>query len=241
MSTVRVFTLPEALAEIDRLQRLVAKLYHALTAPSREPLAEPATASAETAVVSRKRAHKEPDELIIYSDGSCLGNGKMGARAGSAVITNRGFLWQGRLAGVQTSNRGELYAAIVGLAQARDDERVVLNTDSEYVANGMNEWLSIWLRNGWKKKNGEPVMNRDLWSMIVMLVAERRERTLADARVVWVKAHAGNSENERVDALAKEAAEMPLSATAPLYPPFPGSDDVLSAAYLPDRNNSAAK
>lgn len=221
----RVFaSLPEALVEIARLEKLVAALYCQLMASgvvSAAPTAPTASSSA-----ARKRAQPDSSSLIIYTDGSSLGNGKAGARAGCAVSTNRGFEWKARAPGAQTNNRGELYAAIVGLAQARNDQSATLYTDSEYVLNGLNLWLRGWVRRGWKRGGGEQVLNEDLWRMAWALVSERDEKEQARMVVLWVKAHAGDPGNERVDKLAKEAAELPLTASSPLYPLFPGIEEV---------------
>lgn len=223
----RVFaTLPEALTEIARLERLVSALYKQLTAKA--PVAA-ATTAVETA--PRKRAHTET-ALVMYTDGSSLGNGKAGARAGAAVTTNGGFVWQGRAPGAQTNNRAETYAAIVALAHARDVTTATLWTDSEYVMHGVRSWLDGWVRAGWKKKDGQAPLNVDLWRMVWALITERRERQLPPVAIEWVKAHNGTEGNEEVDKLAKAAAEMPLDGAAPFYPPFPGIDEVLKRANL---------
>lgn len=228
----RITSLPEALAEIARLERLVARLYRALDPTERRTAPPPPPTAVTTAAAPRKRAFPNTDTLIIYTDGSSLGNGRSGARAGCAVTTNRGFRWQARAPGPQTNNRAELYAAIVGMAQARDCERAILNTDSEYVSDNANMRLAGWIKSGWKKKDGSPVLNEDLWRMVWALMTERREKNLLNITLVWVKAHAGNAENERVDDLAKAAAELPLDTTAPFYPPFPGIEDVLAKSNL---------
>lgn len=218
----RVFTsLPEALIEIARLEKLVTALYRQLTETGSATPSASATSSAP-----RKRAHPDSSPLIIYTDGSSLGNGNAGARAGCAVLTNRGFEWKARTPGAQTNNRGELYAAIVGLAQARADQNATLYTDSKYVLNGLNQWLRGWVRKGWKRADGAPVLNEDLWRMAWALVSERDERKQARVVVLWVVSHAGDPGNDRADKLAKAAAEMTPVANAPFYPPFPGIEEV---------------
>lgn len=220
-------TLAEALTEIARLEGLVTVLYKQLTAMA--PVLTPSAAAAESA--PRKRAYSET-ALVMYSDGSSLGNGTSGARAGSATKTNRGFVWQGRAPGTQTNNRAELYAAIVAMAQARNTTTAVLYTDNEYVVKGVNTWLSGWVRRNWVKADGAPVLNQDLWRMTFALIEERREHQLPPITVEWVKAHSGIEGNEEVDKLAKAAAELPLDPGAPFYAPFPGIDEVLKRSKL---------
>lgn len=223
-------TLPEALAEIARLERLVSVLYKQLTVAA--PLGRPVPLIVPTTDgESRKRAHSETT-LVMYTDGSSLSNGSAGARAGAAVKTNQGFVWQGRAPGQQTNNRGELYATIVAMAQARDVENATLYTDSRYVLDGVNSWLAGWVRAEWKKKDGAPVLNQDLWRMVHALLTDRREKQLQPITIKWVKAHSGIPENEEVDKLAKAAAELPPDPAAPFYPPFPGIERVLAQAGL---------
>jgi len=227
----RVFTtLPEALVEIARLEHLVSALYRQLVANGAPVATVPVTSvAAESA--PRKRTRTET-ALVMYSDGSSLGNGAKGARAGSAVKTNRGFVWQSRAPGMQTNNRAELYAAIAALAQARDEPSATLYTDNEYVVKGVNRWLDMWVRAQWKKQDGKPVLNQDLWRMARALILEREDRRLPPVAVEWVKAHSGIEGNEEVDKLAKAAAELPLDPAAPFYPPFPGIEKVLELAKL---------
>ena len=100
-----------------------------------------------------------------------------------------------------TNNRMELLGVITGLEQLKHPCRVEVYSDSQYVINAFAKgWLSNWVRNGWKKADKQPVLNRDLW-----------ERLLAAARPHeiswnWVKGHAGHPENERCDRLATDAA-----------------------------------
>ena len=77
---------------------------------------------------------------------------------------------------------------------------VVLTTDSQYVRQGITEWMAGWLRRGWKTAGGDPVKNRDLWERLHAAAS----RHAVDWR--WVKGHAGHPENERVDQLARAEA-----------------------------------
>ena len=95
----------------------------------------------------------------------------------------------------------ELMAAIMALEALKSPCEVELSTDSQYVQKGIGEWLPNWIRRGWKTAGGEPVKNKDLW--------ERLQAAAQPHKVQWkwVKGHAGHVENERVDQLARAAAE----------------------------------
>jgi ribonuclease HI len=100
-----------------------------------------------------------------------------------------------------TNNRMELMAAISGLEALRTACEVDLHSDSQYVLKGIHEWMPSWVRRGWRTASGEPVKNQDLW--------ERLQRAAAPhaVRWHWVRGHAGHADNERVDRLARAAAE----------------------------------
>jgi ribonuclease HI len=77
---------------------------------------------------------------------------------------------------------------------------VRLRTDSQYLRKGILAWLPNWIRRGWKTSGGDPVKNRDLWQRLQTAAAPHR----IDWQ--WVKGHAGDQDNERVDVLARDAA-----------------------------------
>ena len=87
------------------------------------------------------------------------------------------------------------------LEALREPCELDLNTDSQYVRQGILEWLRNWIRRGWKTAGGDPVKNRDLWER---LHAATQRHTIEWR---WVKGHSGDPDNERVDLLAREAAE----------------------------------
>lgn len=145
----------------------------------------------------------EAEKIVLYTDGSCLGNPGPG---GWAARLN----WKGqvkRLSGgyaLTTNNRMELLAAIEGLRVLKRPCKVDLYTDSRYVRDAVEKgWLAGWRKRGWKKADGKPALNRDLWEQLSELLA------LHKVRLHWVEAHAGHAENEEVDALAKAAASRP--------------------------------
>ena len=94
-------------------------------------------------------------------------------------------------------------AAIVGLGALKTRCSVTLVTDSQLLINTMTRgWIQRWRRNGWKKRNNEKVLNVDLWSKLLDLCSAH------EVKFVWTQAHAGDTENERCDELAKGAAQQ---------------------------------
>jgi ribonuclease HI len=139
-------------------------------------------------------------EVGIHTDGACLGNPGPGGWA--ALLRYRGR--ERELAGgeaLTTNNRMELMAAIAALETLSEPCTVVLYTDSQYVRQGITEWLPGWIRRGWRTSGGAAVKNQDLWERLQAACA----RHCIDWR--WVKGHSGDPDNERVDALARAQAE----------------------------------
>ena len=140
------------------------------------------------------------DVVEIYSDGSCLGN--PGPGGWGALLRWRGH--ERELSGSQaetTNNRMELTAAIEALNALKKPSKVILTTDSRYVIQGINEWMPNWVARGWKTASKQPVKNQDLWQALHEQVGRH------DIEWQWVKGHDGHQENERVDELARLAAE----------------------------------
>ncbi len=140
-------------------------------------------------------------ELIAYTDGACSGNPGPGgwgvllrAMEGGNVIKEREL--KGGEADT-TNNRMELMAAIAALEALSRPSRITIVTDSAYVKNGISGWLNGWKRNGWKTAAKKPVKNVDLWQALDAAQARH------DVTWKWVKGHAGHTENERADALAR--------------------------------------
>ena len=135
--------------------------------------------------------------VTIYTDGSCLNNPGPG---GWAAILRFGKHEKEISGGEKdtTNNRMELKAALEALRALTEPCRVVLYTDSEYLKKGITLWMPNWKRRNWRRKGGK-LANVDLW----MKLDEEMERH--EVRWRWVKAHAGNRLNERVDKLARGA------------------------------------
>jgi ribonuclease HI len=99
----------------------------------------------------------------------------------------------------------ELLAAIEGLAQLKRASRVSLTTDSQYLRQGINDWVPRWKRNGWRTAARKPVKNKDLWERLDGLVGNH------EIAWHWVKSHSGHTENEIVDQAANDAIDEMLN------------------------------
>ncbi len=150
-------------------------------------------------------APSAPDaDYIIHTDGSCLRNpGGAGGWAAVIETTATGAVEEKSGGDPETTNnRMELTAALMALTAVPEGARVALYTDSQYLKNAFTKfWLPAWKKRGWKKADGEPVLNQDLWVQLDAAFAARQ------VQFHWVKGHAGNPRNERCDALARAEAE----------------------------------
>ena len=138
--------------------------------------------------------------VVIFTDGACSGN--PGPGGWGAVLISGGH--EREICGGEpgtTNNRMELMAAIQALEALKRPCKVELHTDSQYVRNGITEWLPGWKARGWRTASKSPVKNDDLWKRL----DEARLRHEVDWR--WVKGHAGHELNERADALARKGLE----------------------------------
>ena len=135
--------------------------------------------------------------LEIHTDGACSGN--PGPGGWGAILD-----WNGKrreLSGgesLTTNNRMELMAAIAALEALKRPMQVVLLTDSQYLRQGITEWIEGWRARGWRTADKKPVKNQDLWERLD--AARRRHRV----EWRWLKGHAGHELNERADELARE-------------------------------------
>lgn len=143
-------------------------------------------------------------KVSIFTDGACRGNPGPG---GWGAILRAGDR-EKELYGADphtTNNRMELTAAISALEALKRPCEVTLTTDSQYVRQGITQWLAAWKRRGWKTADRKPVKNQDLW--------ERLEQATHRHKIHWhwIKGHSGHPENERADALANRAIDELLS------------------------------
>jgi len=140
----------------------------------------------------------------IYTDGACRGNPGPGGWAALLMTPER----EKELSGFEahtTNNRMELLAAIRALEALKQPCEVALYTDSQYVKNGITTWIVDWKLRNWRTADKKPVKNVDLWQQLDALVAGHR----IDWH--WVKGHAGDEGNERVDRLANAAIDAGLN------------------------------
>ena len=139
--------------------------------------------------------------IKIYTDGSCLKNPGNG---GWAAIINVGNEIK-KISGSEkdtTNNKMELMAPIKALQEIKEQQPIEIYTDSQYVKLGITDWVHKWIKNNWLTSKKEPVKNKELWTQLYELNKSH------EIKWIWVKAHAGNTLNEEVDLLAKQAAEL---------------------------------
>ncbi|MET0100246.1 MAG: ribonuclease HI [Sedimenticola sp.] len=140
------------------------------------------------------------DRVEIFTDGACRGN--PGPGGWGALLRYKGK--EKELFGGEaetTNNRMELAAVINALKALTRSTQVCITTDSQYVKNGINQWIHNWKRNGWKTAAKKPVKNEDLWRELDALVAQH------DVEWAWVKGHSGHPENELADTLANKGID----------------------------------
>ena len=144
--------------------------------------------------------------IELFTDGACRGN--PGPGGWGVLLREEGHEWT--LSGSEmntTNNRMELAAAIDGLAYFTEAREIALTTDSQYVRQGITQWIHGWRRNGWRTSAKQPVKNQDLWQALDALAAKH------SVSWHWVKGHSGHPENEQADALANAAIDQMLAAS----------------------------
>jgi len=139
-------------------------------------------------------------KVDIYTDGACRGNPGPGGW-GALLIYNdaRKTIYGGEKD--TTNNRMEMIAVIEALKLIKSDCEISLYTDSKYVMDGVNKWLSGWKQKGWTTSNKKPVKNQDLWESIDACITKH------NIEWHWVKGHAGNPGNELADELANRGID----------------------------------
>jgi ribonuclease HI len=146
----------------------------------------------------------DASRVEIYTDGACRGN--PGPGGWGAVLRYKGK--ERTLKGAEpgtTNNRMELTAAIMALETLSRPCAVALTTDSQYVKQGVTQWIHQWKRRGWRTADRKPVKNQDLWQRLDAVAARH------DVQWFWVRGHTGHPENERADQLANEAIDEMLA------------------------------
>ena len=142
----------------------------------------------------------------IYTDGACSGNPGPGGWGALLIFGGK----EREIAGAEprtTNNRMELMAAISALEALTRESPVDLYTDSQYVRNGITSWIKGWKRKGWRTADGKPVKNEDLWRRL-------EEAThVHDVQWHWVRGHADDALNNRVDGMARAAIQAMRAGT----------------------------
>lgn len=142
------------------------------------------------------------DKIIVYTDGGCTGNPGPGGWAAVLLFDGK----EVRLSGGDpstTNNKMELTAVIKALSHINENSQlrnraVEIFTDSQYVKNGLTQWIFNWIRNGWKTAAKKPVKNKEFW------IALKNEADKLVLNWNWVKGHSGNEYNELCDSLVEE-------------------------------------
>lgn len=143
-------------------------------------------------------------KVELFCDGACLGNPGPGGWAYLLRIRTPSGSMEKESFGsdpATTNNRMELTAALRGLEALSRPCQVRIISDSQYVLKGLATWVDGWKRKGWHKADGQPVLNTELWQAL------DEQRRIHHIETEWVRGHAGHPENERVDRLARGAAE----------------------------------
>lgn len=180
----------------------------------------PGTESLWAESATRPANEGRPDEqpsaaglapVIIYTDGACIGNPGPGGYGAVLLCKGKRLELSGGFRRT-TNNRMEIMAAIAALKALKRPSRVLLHTDSKYLADAMAQgWARRWRANGWRRNARERALNPDLWAQLLDL-CDRHEVSF-----VWVRGHAGNPENERCDQLSLQAAARPDLPDDPGY------------------------
>lgn len=146
------------------------------------------------------------DTVQIYTDGACRGNPGVGGWAAILECRGREKVVRGAERDT-TNNRMELTAAIRGLRAIKKPCEVCVTTDSQYVKNGITQWITRWRQTGWVNSSRKKIKNVDLWQALDEVVAKMESEWGIAISWRWVKGHAGHAGNEKADKLANQAID----------------------------------
>jgi len=161
-------------------------------------------------------------KVEIFTDGACSGNPGPGGwaailRYGAHEMEISGSMPQ------TTNNRMEVFALISALGKLKTRCDVTVYSDSAYLVNAFNEhWIDNWQRRGWKNSEGKPVENQDLWRLLLLTIQRKGHAV----KFIKVKGHADHPENNRCDAMARDAIKQYLS-----YNPDLGDPDHMQVSH----------
>ncbi|KAF9973567.1 hypothetical protein BGZ73_003175 [Actinomortierella ambigua] len=152
------------------------------------------------------------DAIIAYTDGSSRGNGQEGCQAGIGVffgVNDPRNVSERLPVAPDTNQRAELMAALRAIQVCGDETKPLeIRSDSHYTIQVASTWGPNWVKNGWRKSDGSPVMNRDIIEPLMSSISKRK----GPIKWVYVQAHVGHFGNEMADRLANAGAIMPRSA-----------------------------
>jgi len=139
---------------------------------------------------------------FLYTDGACSGNPGPGGYGFLLKLDDKVVSTGSQGYAKTTNNRMELRGVIAGLSVAPTDSRVTVVTDSEYIVNAfVKKWIDAWQARGWRTAAKKPVANRDLWELLIPLVAKHH------VTFSWIRGHMGHAENEQCDVMAVAASK----------------------------------
>ena len=139
--------------------------------------------------------------IKIYTDGACSGNPGVGGWGAVILIDKRDPILLNGGEKLTTNNKMELTAAIKALKYFENPETINLITDSKYVKDGIESWISNWKKNGWKTAAKKPVKNKELWEELDLQISKH------NISWEWVKGHTGEIFNEKADFLTRRFIE----------------------------------
>ena len=149
-------------------------------------------------------AAKPLHSVAIYTDGGCRPNPGPGAWAAILRYKDHEKAISGKSNSRTTNNRMELQAAIEALKNLKQSCSVTIYTDSQYLRQGITEWLPRWLENGWRNSQRKPIKNQDLWKELNEATSQHQ------LNWEWVAGHSGNSHNESAHSLVlAELSDFP--------------------------------
>jgi ribonuclease HI len=146
----------------------------------------------------KKMSENQGPHVDIFTDGACSGNPGPGGYGAILKFGNKIKEISGHQV-KSTNNRMELTAVIEALKQLKRPCNVRVFSDSSYVVKGMTEWVPAWINRKWMNSQKKPVLNRDLWELLLHLSEPH------NIEWIWLKGHHGHRENERCDELARNA------------------------------------
>jgi ribonuclease HI len=155
--------------------------------------------------LKRPPSDRPMKKVQLITDGSCIGNPGPGGWACILRYEDKRREIYGSEAET-TNNRMELQAAVEGLRALKHPCVVEIITDSNYVKNGITDWIHKWKMNGWRTGAKKPVVNQDLWHELDEQVSRHQTEWQ------WTKGHASHADNNRCDELAQSAARGQLSS-----------------------------